>query len=276
MSGEVRDALAETGYWDEMWSSDILTTEKPVDATVFPDGSLVYDTTSPVRNGTFHYCGDVLDLFRWDHPVNGKRRQEWDEHSRTHGWAGMPTAPFPPLWDLIIGHPPCDHLSQAGAVYWKHKDATRGGDGRMQQGAAFFMRMVKAPGKYVAVENPRGVMGLPGTQPHVAYRRPDQIVQPWMFGDPLVKETCLWTRGLPLLVATHSKEDYPELFRVATGGGSHRTDWKRTGKSNNALEDRKGRAFRKIERSRTPPGFARAMASQWTAFIREQERQEAA
>jgi hypothetical protein len=258
MSGEVRDALAATGYWDEVWSADILTTEKPVEATIFPDGSLVHEATSPLRSGTFHYCGDVLDLFERNHPVNASR------------FIDVQCQYEADLWDLFIGHPPCDHLSQAGAVYWKHKDSTRGGDGRMQQGAAFFMKMVNAPARYKAVENPVGVMGLP--KQACCYRRPDQVTQPWMHGDPLIKRTCLWLEKLPPLEATHRLEDYPELQRIATGGGSHRTDWKRTGKSNNGHEDRRGRAFRKIERSRTPPGFAHAMAEQWTRFIREQEQ----
>ncbi len=162
----------------------------------------------------------------------------------------------------------CDHLSQAGAVWWKHKDATRGGDGRMQQGAAFFMEMVKAPARYVAVENPVGVMGLVRTQPHVAYREPDQIVEPWMFGDPLAKQTCWWLKGLPLLVPVNPVKP---TGRVATGGGSWRTDQRSGRGANNGHEDSEGRKNRKIVRSRTSAAMARAMASQWTAFIKAQE-----
>lgn len=266
-SGEVRHALAETGYWDEVWSADFLPSERPVDWTVMPGASAVVLGTGTPSGREFHYMGDVLDLFDWNHPVNTSHLLDELREDASNTW---------PLWGFGMFHPPCDHLSQAGAVWWKSKDATRGGNGLMQAGAEFFMKMTKAPARYAAVENPYGVMcrvpkpGDPDRQ--VGYRRPDQIVSPWMFGDALVKRTCLWTfGGLPLLRATHKLEDYPEVQRVATGGGSHRTDWARTGRSNNGYEDSRGREFRKIMRSKTPPHFAAAIAGQWTDFIREQE-----
>lgn len=264
MSGEVRDALAATGYWDEVWSADILPTERPARYSAVPEGGMPRVASPQVAVPTGHYQGDVRDLFGWNHPVN-RTRQRW-AYNRFYGYGEIPGGDWD-LWDLAILHPPCDHLSQAGAVWWKHKDATRGGDGRMQDGAAFFMKMVEAPATYVAVENPVGVMGLPNQA--CFYRRPDQVVEPWWFGDPLAKRTCLWLKDLPLLVA-----DRPvtPTGRVATGGGSWRTDQRSGRGANNGHEDRRGRAYRKIERSRTMPGFARAMAQQWTAWIAGQER----
>jgi LAGLIDADG-like domain/Hint domain len=164
----------------------------------------------------------------------------------------------------------CTHLSQAGAVWWKHKDSTRGGDGRMQQGAAFFMEMTEAPSPLVAVENPVGVMCRkpdPENGRHVGYRPPDQVVEPWWFGDPLRKKTCLWLKGLPPLVADMPVEP---TGRVATGGGSWRTDQRHGRGANNGHEDGAGRKNRQRERNRTLPGLARAMAQQWTRFYEEQ------
>jgi hypothetical protein len=257
MSAEVREALAVTGYWDEAWSADTLPTEKTPDALVTPGQETVFNGRNHPGSNVFtgHYQGDVLDLFKPEHPVNANRFIDIQ--------CGYEAA----LWDLFIGHPPCDHLSQAGAVWWKSKDATRGGDGRMQDGAAFFMRMVNAPARYVAVENPVGVMGLPSQACY--YRRPDQVVQPHMFGDPLIKATCLWLKGLPLLVADKPVEP---TGRVATGGGSWRTDQRHGRGANNGHEDAKGRKNRQRERNRTLPGLARAMAEQWTAFIEAQEQ----
>lgn len=162
----------------------------------------------------------------------------------------------PPDFHLIITFPPCDHLAQAGAVWWKAKQA----DGRQQAAADFFMQMVNAPARHVAVENPRGIMTR-------LYRQPDQIVEPWMFGDAYAKKTCLWLRGLPLLVP-----DNPVVpaGRVATGGGSWRTDTNAQRSAMNAYEDGEGRKNRAKVRSRTFPGFARAMASQWGAYIEDQ------
>lgn len=258
MSGEVRNALVDTGYWDEVWSADFLPTEKRPLATVMPGGMRVTETTDDGTEAKgYHYLGNVLDLFEWEHPVNGDRFID--------GQCNY-ISPDTPLWDLVIGHPPCDHLASAGARYWKEKDAERGGNGDMQRGADFFMKMVRAPARYVAVENPRGIMGR---KRDPWYRVPDQVVEPFWFGDPLEKKTCLWLKNLPALTASNLVEP---TGRVATGGGSHRTDT-RNGRTamNRVHEDRRGREFRKIERSRTMPGFARAMAVQWTGYIREHE-----
>jgi hypothetical protein len=263
MSGEVAHAFAKLGW--EAVSADVLPGEKPdTDYRDFRSALYDDDPWAGGRHGSArHYQGDVRDLFSWSHPVNVRRLDEMQSSLRPDDH---------PLWDLAVLHPPCDHLSQAGAVWWKHKDATRGGDGRMQEGAAFFMEMVAAPAPLVAVENPVGIMGnapRKGQEPHPCfYRRPDQVVEPWWFGDPVAKKTCLWLKGLPLLTA-----DRPvtPTGRVATGGGSWRTDQRSGRGANNGHEDSRGRKFRKIERSRTLPGFARAMAEQWTAFAEEQE-----
>jgi hypothetical protein len=260
MSGKVRDEFAKRGW--EAVSADVLPSESP-------DRDFIGDPLTRwagMRGSARHYQGDVRDLFKWDHPVNAQRK-------RDAATAGILREEPVPLWDLFAGFPPCTHLAQAGAVWWKHKDATRGGDGRMQEGAAFFMEMVNAPARYVAVENPVGVMGnapRKGQEPHPCfYRRPDQVVQPHMFGDPLIKATCIWLEhGLPPLVADNPVEP---TGRVASGGGSCRTDIAagRDMKFVSGHEDAKGRVHRQRERNRTLPGLARAMAEQWTRFTEE-------
>lgn len=156
-------------------------------------------------------------------------------------------------WDLVIAFPPCTDLSLAGARFWREKQA----DGRQQAAASFFTKMWHAPAPRVAVENPRGYMNK-------YWRRPDQIVEPWWFGDPFAKKTCLWTEGLPELVADNPVEP---VGRVATGGGSWRVDSAAGREAMSAYEDSEGRKNRARVRSRTFPGFARALADQWGTHI---------
>lgn len=170
-------------------------------------------------------------------------------------------------WDIVIGHPPCDHLSQAGARYWAQKQA----DGRQQAAAEFFMALynLPRPEAYVVIENPVGIMNK-------KFRYPDQIVEPWWFGDPLAKKTCLWYRDRSRWLGRHGLMEHvdrlPDLQpsgavnptgRVATGGGSWRTDRLQGKTGMNNWEDSQGRARRHILRSLTPQGFARAAAEQW-------------
>jgi hypothetical protein len=262
MSGRVRNALLATGYWDEVWSADVLPAEDTVMTLVAAEDR--WDVPEGRVPEGRHYQGDVRDLFDWYHPVNSGRRRE------------LTMREAPPLWDFTMLHPPCTHLTLGGARYWKQKRATpadwRPGDwpedeifSVQDDAASFFMEMVNAPARYVAVENPRGDMTR-------RYRAPDQYVQPWWFGDDVEKATGWWLKNLPALVPDNPVEPNG---RVTTGGGSHRTDMRKNGRSNNAHEDSEGRARRHIVRSRTLPGIARAAAQQWTAFIEEQEKQAA-
>ena len=95
-------------------------------------------------------------------------------------------------WDMIIAFPPCTHLAVSGSKYFAQKIA----DGRQQQGIDFFMAFVNAPCRKIAIENPIGIMSS-------KYRKPDQIIQPYEFGHPESKKTCLWLKGLPPLMATN-------------------------------------------------------------------------
>lgn len=158
----------------------------------------------------------------------------------------------------------CTDLSYAGARWFKDKDQRRGGDGRMQCAMSFFKGMYAAPSPLVAVENPHSVMQ--------EWKKPDQVVQPWMFGDPYSKGIHLWLRKLPPLKQTHYEKDYPFLLRAATGGGSWRTDKAAERARMSAYEDSEGRANRAKVRSRTFPGIAKAMAQQWGDFAVEYYR----
>jgi site-specific DNA-cytosine methylase len=130
-------------------------------------------------------------------------------------------------WDLMIAHPPCTHLAVSGARWFKGKEKEQ------KEAFYFFMMLIDAQIPKIAVENPIGIM-------NTQYRKPDQIIQPWMFGHGETKATCLWLRNLPLL------------------------------KSTNIVEGRKPRVHyeppspdRWKNRSRTLQGIADAMAEQW-------------
>ncbi|RLC34863.1 MAG: DNA cytosine methyltransferase [Candidatus Nealsonbacteria bacterium] len=138
-------------------------------------------------------------------------------------------------WDMILAFPPCTHLASSGARWFKEKRK----DGRQQQAINFFMHFAKCSCTRVAIENPVGIMST-------MWRKPDQIIQPWMFGHPETKATCLWLKNLPKLQPTH-----------IVAGREHRI-WK--------LPPSKDRA--KI-RSKTFPGIAKAMAIQWSSLAKE-------
>lgn len=135
-------------------------------------------------------------------------------------------------WDLLIAHPPCTHLSVSGARHFAEKRQ----DGRQAQGIAFFMQMIKAPIPMIAVENPICIMSS-------LYRKPDQIIQPWMFGHGETKATCLWLKGLPPLRATNIVEG-----------------------RENRIHKMPPSADRGKLRSATYQGIADAMAEQWGAM----------
>lgn len=140
-------------------------------------------------------------------------------------------------WDMIIAHPPCTHLSSSGARWFPEKRA----DGRQQQGIDFFMSFTRAVCPRIAVENPVGIMS---TQ----YRKPDQIIQPWMFGHPEKKATCLWLKGLPKLEPTNDVSAY---MRTLPKSQQERLHYLPPGPDRARI------------RSRTFPGIAKAMAEQW-------------
>lgn len=145
-------------------------------------------------------------------------------------------------WDMMIAFPPCTHLAVSGAAWFKEKIK----DGRQQQGIDFFMKLVNANIPIIAVENPVSIMSS-------KYRKPDQIINPYQFGDPVPKKTCLWLKGLPLLKPTKIVE--PEYIVGKRDGKKYsKIHYMSVGKD----PEERSRL-----RSKTFPGIAKAMAEQW-------------
>lgn len=130
-------------------------------------------------------------------------------------------------WDLMIAHPPCTYLAVSGARWFK--------DRQREQALAltFVQRLMDAPVLRIAIENPVSVIST-------RIRKPDQIIQPWMFGHPETKATCLWLKNLPKLATTNIVDGREPRVHYASPGPDR---WK--------------------ERSRTLTGIADAMAEQW-------------
>jgi hypothetical protein len=156
-------------------------------------------------------------------------------------------------WDLIIAHPPCTFLTVTGNRWF---DVERYGDKAIQrhkdreEAVAFFMQFVNAKCEKIAIENPIGYMST-------AYKKPSQIIHPYMFGDPARKATCLWLKGLPKLIPTNMVE--PIIIQYQNGKGTD-NPWHMDTMKLPPKERAKAR-------SKTFPGIAKAMAEQWGGKI---------
>lgn len=134
-------------------------------------------------------------------------------------------------WDMMIAHPPCTHLAVSGARWFKDKLEEQ------KEAVEFFMELVNAPIAKICIENPISIMST-------KYRKPDQIIQPWMFGHGETKATCLWLKNLPKLIPTNVVEGRENRVHREPPGPER---WK--------------------NRSRTYQGIADALALQYTAFV---------
>lgn len=163
---------------------------------------------------------------------------------------------FPGKWDMIIAHPPCTYLTVTGNRWF---NVERYGEKAIQRkkdredAIKFFMAFADADCDNIAIENPIGVMST-------AYRKPNQIIHPYMFGDPERKGTCLWLKGLEELKPTNIVE--PNIIAYKNGKGTD-SPWH----MNTMRVPKQERA--KL-RSKTFPGIAKAMAEQWGGGIREE------
>jgi hypothetical protein len=146
-------------------------------------------------------------------------------------------------WDMMIAFPPCTHLAVSGAKHFERKRK----DGRQQEGIDFFMALANAPVERIAIENPVGIMST-------VWRKPDQIIQPWQFGDSATKTTCLWLKNLPPLKPTNIVDKGERT--VFKSGKSH-PKWYADALKLSPAERAK-------VRSTTFPGIAKAMAEQWS------------
>lgn len=153
-------------------------------------------------------------------------------------------------YDLMIAHPPCTFLSKAGAR-WMYPTAGNLDQERYIKAIAsrdFFMKLLNAPIRYIAVENPTPlkVVGLP---------KHTQVIQPYFFGHPYSKRTLLWLKNLPELSPTNIIEKYEPYLPSNTGGRKRGQKYSR-GVSKNAKQS-----------SRTFSGIAKAMANQWSDYL---------
>lgn len=147
---------------------------------------------------------------------------------------------FVKKWDLIIAHPPCTHLAVSGMRWFKEGKKPK----YLQDEAAdFFMKFINANCEHIAVENPVCIMST-------RYRKPDQIINPWMFGHKQQKKTCLWLKGLPKLKETNNV--YDEMMLLPE---KERTMIWQMGSGHSK------------ERSKTFEGIATAMAEQWSKYL---------
>jgi hypothetical protein len=150
-------------------------------------------------------------------------------------------------WDMIIAFPPCTHLAVSGAAWFEQKRK----DGRQQQGIGFFMMFANADCPRIAIENPIGIMSN-------LYRKPDQIIQPWQFGDNVGKSTCLWLKGLPLLQPCVTKRPEPQYHTWVDKNGKTKRQEQWFYETRCLPHSERGKIA-----SKTFPGIAKAMAAQW-------------
>lgn len=178
----------------------------------------------------YHICGDVLPL------INGCcsfATSDGIVHEQ------------PDRWDMIIAHPPCTYLTNAGAcrLYINNKVDMQ----RYRKGLAakeFFMKIYNADCEKICIENP---------SPLKIYNLPrySQIIHPYMFGDPITKRTCLWLKGLPFLETTNDVGRPPTVTYIRQDGRKHYRCW---------TQNRHGSEVR----SKTFRGIAVAIATQFT------------
>ena len=138
-------------------------------------------------------------------------------------------------WDLMIAHPPCTHLAVSGARWFKDKEKEQ------EKALDFVRKLLAAPIDKIALENPISIIST-------KIRRPDQIIQPWMFGHMETKATCLWLKNLPTLKETNNV--YNEMMKLPK-------------KERNKIHYMSPSKDRGHLRSITYQGIADAMAEQW-------------
>jgi hypothetical protein len=141
-------------------------------------------------------------------------------------------------WDMMVAHPPCTHLAVSGAAHFAKKRAS----GVQDEALDFVRLLLNAPIPKIALENPISIISS-------RIRKPDQIVHPWQFGHETTKATCLWLKGLPLLVPTQIVSKGERQFYAS-------------GKSSPIWHAKSGGGSGKA-RSMTFQGIADAMAAQW-------------
>lgn len=173
-------------------------------------------------------------------------------------------------WDLMIAHPPCTFLSSSGASWYYHPDDKHlpsserrphprypNRESERQSAIEFVIKLYESNIPRIAIENPIGSLST-------AWRKPDQIIQPWMFGDSANKSTCLWLKNLPLITPTDvvDKGEFFEWVDGKSGKLKRQPMW-----YYKALSQAKTPAERRTLRSKTFQGMAKAIANQWSKVL---------
>lgn len=186
----------------------------------------------------WHIQGDVTKV------LSG----EFQKHGQF--WTEAETVEKVGKWDMMIAFPPCTFLTVTGNRWFNvaryGQKAIKRNEDRINA-ISFFMMLAKADCDRISIENPVGIMSS-------KWRKPDQIIHPYQFGDAFEKKTCLWLKGLPNLEATNIVEPPPRTqFKSGKSMPSWYADaWKLPKEERSKL------------RSKTFPGIAKAMASQWS------------
>lgn len=189
----------------------------------------------------WHIKGDVLKVLNPYDDGELKAISFWTMDDKIHI--------VEPKWDLIIAHPPCTYLTVTGNRWF---NVERYGEKAIQrekdreEAVKFFMEFVNAECDRIVIENPVGIIST-------RHRKPDQIIQPYMFGDSFEKKTCLWLKGVEPLIPTNEVEP-PE--RVKFDSGKSMPSWY-------AEAWKLPKEERAKIRSKTFHGIAKAMAEQW-------------
>ena len=228
------------------------------------------------KRGHNAYSCDLLDC-SGNHPEWHIKGDVFDVINNHGGITQDGTEVRVPKWDLLIAHPPCTYLAASGSRWLYNKDGTRNKEREeeLEKGASFFLKLANADVDKIALENPIGVMGK-------RWRKADQYIQPWQFGDMARKLTCLWLKNLPPLIPKVTEE--PEGLEVVFKNGKRNPTWylkavdqaaKETSawvvKNNIDISTEEGKiakkkyfddARRRI-RSKTFQGVAQAMAETW-------------
>lgn len=163
-------------------------------------------------------------------------------------------------WDAIIAFPPCTYLTNAGTRHFsrrvnpEHKVLQR--EKLRLEAFDFFMKIANSNCEKIAIENPVGFVNS-------QWRKPDQIIHPYFFGDNFKKRTCLWLKGLPTLELTNKLPE-PDPMYICQG---KLTKGKKIGWCEGINGVKGGQAARAKARSKTFPGIAKAMAEQWSIYV---------
>lgn len=169
---------------------------------------------------------------------------------------------IPKKWDLIIAHPPCTYLTVTGNRWFNVERYGKKAVERValrENAVEFFKLFTTINCDHVAIENPIGYMST-------HYRKPDQIIQPWQFGHPVTKSTCLWLKGLPKLEPTNIVDiDRSDVYAYVAKNGKIKHDCR--------SRSRCKQSERSTHRSKTFPGIAEAMATQWYEYLRKEGTQ---